>query len=231
MTKPAQILQIDPPHELVFKGPFTDVITINITLTNPSDRTVCFKVKTTAPKQYCVRPNSGTIAPKGNVKVAVMLQPFDYNAEEKSKHKFMVQAAFLPDNETSADNIWKNISESGGELMESKLRVVFETPSPSVNGGDKTFATTLQATPQKQTSSGLELELKKSTDDRKRLQKEKMELENENKQLQEKLRRLGTGQHAEKHGEGTVSTGLNMLHVLIVALVALVLGLLVGKIF
>lgn len=34
-----------------------------------------------------------------------MLQPFDYNAEEKNKHKFMVQTAFVPEGETSMDVI------------------------------------------------------------------------------------------------------------------------------
>lgn len=36
-----------------------------------------------------------------------MLQPFEYNAEEKekNKHKFMVQTAYVPDGETSLDNI------------------------------------------------------------------------------------------------------------------------------
>lgn len=42
-------------------GPFTDVVTTNLKLKNPSDRKVCFKVKTTAPRRYCVRPNSGVI--------------------------------------------------------------------------------------------------------------------------------------------------------------------------
>lgn len=42
-------------------GPFTDVVTTNLKLKNPSDRRVCFKVKTTAPRRYCVRPNSGVI--------------------------------------------------------------------------------------------------------------------------------------------------------------------------
>ena len=32
-------------------------------LRNPSNKTVLFKVKTTAPKQYCVRPNSGVLEP------------------------------------------------------------------------------------------------------------------------------------------------------------------------
>lgn len=39
-------------------------------LTNPIDKKVCFKIKTTAPKKYCVRPNSGVLDPKSIVDVA-----------------------------------------------------------------------------------------------------------------------------------------------------------------
>ena len=41
-------------------------------LTNPSDRKVCFKIKTTAPKKYCVKPNSGVIDPEEKVKISGM---------------------------------------------------------------------------------------------------------------------------------------------------------------
>ena len=53
-----------------------------------------FQVKTTAPRRYCVRPNSGVVDPNGSVSVAVMLQPFEYDPHEKNKHKFMVQSLF-----------------------------------------------------------------------------------------------------------------------------------------
>uniref|UniRef100_A0A5F8G5J5 Vesicle-associated membrane protein-associated protein A n=1 Tax=Monodelphis domestica TaxID=13616 RepID=A0A5F8G5J5_MONDO len=91
MAKHEQILVLDPPTDLKFKCPFTDVVTTNLKLRNPSDRKVCFKVKTTALCRYCVRPNSGIIEPGLTVTVSVMLQPFDYDPNEKSKHKFMVQ--------------------------------------------------------------------------------------------------------------------------------------------
>ena len=51
-------------------GPFTEVVTAELKLTNPSKKRICFKVKTTAPKQYCVRPNNGLIEPNGTVMVA-----------------------------------------------------------------------------------------------------------------------------------------------------------------
>lgn len=41
-----------------------------MTLGNPTDKRVCFKIKTTAPKKYCVRPNSGILEPKDLQEVA-----------------------------------------------------------------------------------------------------------------------------------------------------------------
>ena len=54
----------------LLSGPFNEVVTADLKLTNPSDKTVCFKVKTTAPKRYCVRPNSGVLDPKKSVTVS-----------------------------------------------------------------------------------------------------------------------------------------------------------------
>ncbi|XP_012302278.1 vesicle-associated membrane protein-associated protein A isoform X3 [Aotus nancymaae] len=127
MAKHEQILVLDPPTDLKFKGPFTDVVTTNLKLRNPSDRKVCFKVKTTAPRRYCVRPNSGIIDPGSTVTVSVMLQPFDYDPNEKSKHKFMVQTIFAPPNTSDMEAVWKEAKPD--ELMDSKLRCVFEMPN------------------------------------------------------------------------------------------------------
>ncbi|XP_070603624.1 vesicle-associated membrane protein-associated protein A isoform X1 [Erythrolamprus reginae] len=127
LAKHEQILVLDPPTDLKFKGPFTDVVTTNLKLRNPSDRKVCFKVKTTAPRRYCVRPNSGIIDPGTAVTVSVMLQPFDYDPNEKSKHKFMVQTIFAPTNITDMEAVWKDAKSD--DLMDSKLRCVFEMPN------------------------------------------------------------------------------------------------------
>lgn len=53
-----------------FAGPFKDVVTSELKLTNPTEKRICFKVKTTAPKRYCVRPNSGILESKASVIVA-----------------------------------------------------------------------------------------------------------------------------------------------------------------
>lgn len=130
-----QILQIEPDVELKFRGPFKDVVTTILKLTNPSDKKVCFKVKTTAPKRYCVRPNCGLIEPKDSVNVAVMLQPFDYkDSAENKRHKFLVQSV-IPTSEIAPDDVeglWKNLPDKY-PVMDSKLKCVFEFPSNEEN--------------------------------------------------------------------------------------------------
>ena len=54
----------------VILGPFHQAVSSTMTLTNPSERKVCFKIKTTAPKRYCVKPNSGVIDPREEIKIA-----------------------------------------------------------------------------------------------------------------------------------------------------------------
>nr|XP_054527623.1 vesicle-associated membrane protein-associated protein A isoform X2 [Pan troglodytes] len=121
------MLQSKYSKMFIVECPFTDVVTTNLKLRNPSDRKVCFKVKTTAPRRYCVRPNSGIIDPGSTVTVSVMLQPFDYDPNEKSKHKFMVQTIFAPPNTSDMEAVWKEAKPD--ELMDSKLRCVFEMPN------------------------------------------------------------------------------------------------------
>lgn len=125
MAKQEQVLILTPPHELKFRGPFTEVVSSELKLKNPSSKRVLFKVKTTAPKRYCVRPNSGLIEPDSAVTVSVMLQPFDFDQNEKNKHKFMVQTMFAPDGMIdNQDQLWKDATPE--QLMDSKLKCVFE---------------------------------------------------------------------------------------------------------
>jgi hypothetical protein len=147
MTKQPQVLILEPSSELVFTGPFTEYVNTNLTLSNPSTRDVYFKVKTTAPKFYCVRPNSGIIKAKDKSPINVMLQPIDSPEileSERSRHKFMIQSAFAPDQENTdnyagsspmpPEQFWKEVDTS--QVMDSKLRVVFQWPfgySPNEN--------------------------------------------------------------------------------------------------
>jgi len=126
MSKLEQLLIIEPDSELKFRGPFNVSVVTYMRLTNPTDKKILFKIKTTAPKRYCVRPNSGALDPKSTMEVAIALQPFVFDPNEKNKHKFMVQSLVAPDGDYDADRLWKEISPE--QLMDSKLKCVFELP-------------------------------------------------------------------------------------------------------
>lgn len=128
-AKPPQVLVLDPPTDLKFKGPFTAVVTAHLKLRNPSARKVCFKVKSTSPRHYCVRPSSGVIEPGSTVTVAAMLQPSYCGPSREVKHKFMVQTVFAPPDISDLEAVWRRANPR--ELMDSKLRCVFEAPTES----------------------------------------------------------------------------------------------------
>lgn len=79
-------------------------------LSNPTEKNIAFKVKTTAPKRYCVRPNNGILLPGKSINVAVMLQPLATGdqavaaaAIEKNKHKFMIQSVFAGNGDANSN--------------------------------------------------------------------------------------------------------------------------------
>uniref|UniRef100_A0A8R1V262 Major sperm protein n=1 Tax=Pristionchus pacificus TaxID=54126 RepID=A0A8R1V262_PRIPA len=126
-SRGASLVSLVPPTEITFKGPFTDVVTSYLKIQNPQSKTICFKVKTTAPKQYCVRPNSGVLKPGETANISVMLQPIDSIPADAAKHKFMVQSCYAPSEGVDIDAFWKTVAPT--ELHYGKLRVVFESGS------------------------------------------------------------------------------------------------------
>lgn len=146
-------VEIDPT-ELGFQRPFSQEVSQTLTIKNSNHSPVAFKVKTTAPKQYCVRPNSGRIEPGKEVDVTVLLQAMKQEPplDAKCRDKFLVQSvAITADKEfTNTSTIWQHVDEAEkGTVMEKKIRVVFlpaagsdssaqaVTPLRKVNGVEK----------------------------------------------------------------------------------------------
>ncbi|PNS14146.1 Vesicle-associated membrane protein-associated protein [Sphaceloma murrayae] len=137
------------PAELGFKRPFTQEVSQILRLYNPGSNPVAFKVKTTAPKQYCVRPNSGRIEPKADVEVQVLLQAMkeDPPLDARCRDKFLVQSiAIDASNEfTNIQQVWQHIEQTAkSAIQEKKIRVTFlPADGSAANGvghGDDSFA-------------------------------------------------------------------------------------------
>ncbi|XP_046896212.1 vesicle-associated membrane protein-associated protein B-like isoform X2 [Hypomesus transpacificus] len=229
MARTEQVLLLEPQHELKFRGPFTDVVTTTLKLSNPTDRNVCFKVKTTAPRRYCVRPNSGIIDAGTSINVSVMLQPFDYDPNEKSKHKFMVQSLLAPYDMTDMEGVWKEAKPD--ELMDSKLRCAFEMPLEN----DKTSE--LTSLPKSASASLDDGEVKKIMEECKRLQMEVQRLREENKQIREddglRKRKVTVMAAHSSSSSAAVATGMReeglSTRILALCVLFFVLGVIIGK--
>ncbi|MCJ1289752.1 phosphatidylinositol-binding protein scs2 [Xylographa carneopallida] len=122
-------VELDPP-ELGFRRPFNHEVTRVLTLRNPNSDPVAFKVKTTAPKQYCVRPNSGRIEAGQDVEIQVLLQAMkdDPPMDARCRDKFLVQSVGIAAEQDvgSITSIWQNIEKTAkSSIQERKIRVTF----------------------------------------------------------------------------------------------------------
>uniref|UniRef100_A0A5S6QBW7 Major sperm protein n=1 Tax=Trichuris muris TaxID=70415 RepID=A0A5S6QBW7_TRIMR len=217
MTKQQQVLILDPPHVLVFKGPFSKVVQTTLTLTNPTASPVCFKVKTTAPSEYSVRPNAGIIQSQESMSVTIMLHMIP-SMEDKNKHKFMVQSAFMSDTSMSLDQFWKTTPEK--DFMDTKLRVLFDwlsqeqsDTSGTTEGGSK--------------AGSFQAECRKLAEENRMLLDQLRHIEAENADLR---KRIG---HLEKMVRNDVAYGssandLKNSYLFIIAFVVIVAAVLFG---
>jgi len=127
------------PSELKFPFKINRPSTCWLQLTNKTDYNVAFKVKTTHPKKYCVRPNVGIICPGSTCVVKVVLQAQKESPLTVPKDKFQVQSMIAPVGMTAEDITSQMFRKDSDELEEQKLRVVFATvdpPSPIPEGSE-----------------------------------------------------------------------------------------------
>ncbi|KAF7589155.1 phosphatidylinositol-binding protein scs2 [Aspergillus hancockii] len=129
---------LEPP-ELSFKRPFNREVCQILHLNNENQEPVVFKVKTTAPKHYCVRPNSGRIEPGKSVDVQVLLQAMKEEpaSDAKCKDKFLVQTVSVTRDMEFANvtSIFEKASKAS--IQERKIRVnwlLAEEESPAEQG-------------------------------------------------------------------------------------------------
>lgn len=103
------------------------MVSAELVLTNKSDERVLFKIKTTAPRRYCVRPNSGHITAGEKAIITIMLQPQDFDPQaERGKHKFMVQSCLAPPDfagDAAIDQAWKDTPND--RIFDNRLKCVF----------------------------------------------------------------------------------------------------------
>jgi hypothetical protein len=126
-----ELLRIQP-GELKFPFELKKQVSASIQLVNSSEYYVAFKVKTTSPKKYCVRPNTGIVLPHGSADVTVTMQAQrEAPPDMQCKDKFLVQSVIAPPG-TLAKDVTQDLfnKEPGRDIHEAKLKVLYVPPQP-----------------------------------------------------------------------------------------------------
>jgi len=151
---------LHPSAALGFHRPFTQLAKRSLTITNNNALPVAFKVKTTAPKLYCVRPNSGRLEPGQSVEVSVMLQAMKEEPppNARCKDKFLIQSTVItPEKETmTLQDIWAvpEGADDTNKVHQQKLKVVYLPPEgqPLLEEPEQPAAPAADATARPQTN-------------------------------------------------------------------------------
>jgi len=130
------------PTELKFPFELRKQSSCSLQLVNNSDHYVAFKVKTTSPKKYCVRPNTGVVLPMSSCDVIVTMQSQrEAPPDLQCKDKFLVQSVVAPYGVDQKDITQEMFNKEDGKVVEEcKLRVVYapppQPPSPVPEGSE-----------------------------------------------------------------------------------------------
>ncbi|XP_064548210.1 vesicle-associated membrane protein-associated protein A [Drosophila montana] len=115
------MLVVDPADELVLEGPFNRAVCKKILVFNPNKLSrVSFKLKTTTPRLFFVRPNVGLVKPEERVAIDIFVHPIfpDTNVQ---RHKFLMQAAECNEPVTDLHEFWRNVQPS--RIWDTKIKV------------------------------------------------------------------------------------------------------------
>ncbi|KAK4383881.1 Vesicle-associated protein 1-1 [Sesamum angolense] len=116
----ADLLQIEP-LELQFPFELKKQISCSMQLTNKSDNYVAFKVKTTNPKKYCVRPNTGVVMPRSTCDVIVTMQAQkEAPPDMQCRDKFLLQSVVVNPGITAKDITPEMVKALISKLTEDK---------------------------------------------------------------------------------------------------------------
>ncbi|KAL8500340.1 hypothetical protein ACS0TY_020081 [Phlomoides rotata] len=130
------------PSELKFPFETKKQSSCAMQLTNKTDQYIAFKVKTTNPKRYCVRPNAGIVSPHSVCNVTVTMQAQkEPPPDMQCRDKFLVQSVVAPNGAPSRDISTELFNREDGKIVdEFRLRVVYipaNPPSPVPEGDEE----------------------------------------------------------------------------------------------
>ncbi|XP_071702542.1 uncharacterized protein [Rutidosis leptorrhynchoides] len=124
------ILEVQP-QELKFLFELKKQSSCSVQMNNKTNQHVAFKVKTTNPKKYCVRPNTGVIDPKSTCDFTVTMQAQKAAPPDMiCRDKFLVQSTVVPEGTMEEDVTSHTFAKEDGKSVDEKRLKVILLPPP-----------------------------------------------------------------------------------------------------
>ncbi|KAI3689676.1 hypothetical protein L2E82_47641 [Cichorium intybus] len=234
-----ELLSVDPV-ELKFTFELNKQISSSLQLTNKTDNHVGFKVKTTNPKKYCVRPNTGVVLPKSTCEVIVTMQAQkDAPPDMQCKDKFLLQSVVASPGATPKDITPEMFSKQAGRVLEEcKLKVLYLPPNAATSAISQAteeipfspkapFSPKSPAIKDKGNFNGPEASKKyvDSNDKSSEMRSLLAQLTNEKNAANEQSKRIRQEMEVLRRGSNkSQGSGVPLIFVIIVALIGLILG-------
>ncbi|XP_047951988.1 vesicle-associated protein 2-1-like isoform X1 [Salvia hispanica] len=134
MSISEKLLLIEP-QELTFCFELMKNASCGIRLCSNSSRHVAFKVMTTSPEKYFVKPNNGILSPGTTCHVEVIMRaPEEVPPNMECKDKFLIKSVLASPDDTVArtQKLFNNRAHAVGDY---KLRVVYVLPQQQQRSG------------------------------------------------------------------------------------------------
>ncbi|KAI6194960.1 hypothetical protein M3Y96_01180400 [Aphelenchoides besseyi] len=120
-------MALDPPNELVFRGPFIEIVTSVFVVFNKTQKFLYIRCLLTNADLFRVRPNMTVISPDENKCVAVMMRPLldaDIERYRQKKSKLRIECMESDNQDVPAAQFWSAYPQMAKGLQSKKLHIV-----------------------------------------------------------------------------------------------------------
>eukprot|EP01066_Platyproteum_vivax_P001876 Platyproteum_vivax@DN12343_c0_g1_i1.p1 len=133
MPSPPSLVQLVPDKNLEIPVVLYKSITVSLRIENTTSSRVAFKIKTTAPKTYLVKPSTGLLDDREAKTVEIILQPLKELPKEACSDRFLVQATKTTNSEPLSREEWNQVEKSDIQDLRLSVQHLTDSASPVPN--------------------------------------------------------------------------------------------------
>nr|XP_034838785.1 LOW QUALITY PROTEIN: motile sperm domain-containing protein 2-like [Maniola hyperantus] len=131
---PEEMLLMNPAKMLNFRNN-NEIISTQLTITNMEESCVAFKIRTTAPEKYIVRPSLGTLTSKASQTINIIVNS-GFLISSVEKDRFLVVSIKVPNSNMSQKDLGDLWKSSATQANEYRLKCSSIDPRGNLTNSD-----------------------------------------------------------------------------------------------